>query len=72
MKVVKMITDDSGDDYWNNHWHYISNWGDAPRVLCDGHVFGEGESSAEYETKIGKVSCPSCIKIIKEMKAVKL
>jgi hypothetical protein len=72
MIVVKMITDDNSMPYTNDYWHYGQKWGDAPRILCDGHVYGFGESEAQFEEKKGKITCPSCIAIIKRVKAIKL
>ena len=71
--VVKMITDDDGEPYGSSKWHYVATWGDTPRTLCEGHVFGGlGESQAEFQTRNGRVTCEKCISIIKEIKAVKL
>jgi len=48
---------------------------DAPRNLCEGQVFGYGESEIQFEekhTKRGGVTCPKCLQQIVAMKAVKL
>jgi len=74
-KLVKIITDEDGFISLSDKWHYISEAGGSECCLCDGQVFGYGEGAAEYEMKEvqrGGVTCPHCIAIIKEHKAVKL
>ncbi len=47
----------------------------SPMTLCTGEVFGLGEGNAEYiekEVKRGGITCPECLKFIREIKAVKL
>jgi len=72
--LVKFITDDDGEPM-PPLWHYPLVIGDANRALCNGHVFGEGESGAKYEVKQvqrGGITCPECLKIIKMFKRIKL
>jgi hypothetical protein len=72
--LVKFITDDDGETM-EPLWHFPMCVGDANRALCNGHVFGEGESSAKFAVKIvqrGGISCPVCLSILKALKKVKL
>lgn len=69
--VVKIIVDDDRVRVKNPKWHYVTSY-DADRTLCCGEAFGLGESRCVYQRKRGKITCPDCIRIIKELKAVKL
>lgn len=71
-KVVKIITDEDGHKIESPKWCYITDWSDSDRALCSGQVFGLGEGSATYKTRQGKITCPQCIAIIKQIKAIKL
>ncbi len=70
--VVKILFNDDGDKEEQPKWHYIEMPDGAERTLCSGEVFGEGEGRAIYKKKRGKITCPSCIQLIKKYKAVKL
>ena len=73
--LVKLITDDDGELTNDASWHYADHHGDASRLFCSGHVFGPGESSAEFETKTvhkGGITCKFCLERIKLVKAIKL
>ncbi len=75
MKVVKFLVNDIGEKEDNPTWHLVQPFGDAPRTVCTGEVFGAGEGSAIYETKNikeGKITCPQCLAIIKWYKSIKL
>ena len=74
--LVRYFTNEDGDTAENDFWHLSdpTSW-DAPRTLCDGQVFGDGESGIEYEAKLvkrGGITCPKCLESVKTMKAVKL
>lgn len=74
-QIVKLITDDDGDLTNDSRWHYVVSFDGADRTLCTLHVFGFGESEAEYKEKTvskGGITCPACLGIIKEFKAIKL
>ena len=70
--VVRFDTNEDGDEEERSDlWHYVFNLPE-PRAFCSGQVFGYGESAIEYEAKRGKITCPECIAMIKEIKKVKL
>lgn len=72
--VVKILIDEDGDVTGNTKWCLVQDnvGNDAPRTVCSGEVFGLGQSSAEFKTKKGKVTCPNCIATIKWFKSIKL
>jgi len=73
--LVKLITDDDGMKIDNPQWHFPLNIGGANRILCNGHVFGYGESIAEFKLKTvkrGGLTCEDCKKILKAFKQFKL
>lgn len=75
MEVVKITHDEDGRKVHDPKWHYVTNWADAPRTLCGGEVFGEGEGSAVFKTKQlkkGSITCGVCIEFIKEIKSIPL
>lgn len=72
--LVKFITDDDGESM-APLWHFPIVVGASNVAICNGHVFGYGESSATYETKVvqrGGITCDHCKHIIKSLKKVKL
>lgn len=74
-QVVQLITDDDGDKTDDQRWHYVVSFDGADRTLCTLHVFGFGESVAEFNEKTvkkGGITCESCLRIIKEFKTIKL
>jgi len=70
--IVKIIYDEDGEKVENPKWCLVISPDGANRTFCKGEVFGFGEGSAVYEDKIGRVTCPKCIKEIKLIKSVKL
>lgn len=73
MKLVKIKYDDYGEKIDNPKWCYVFFCAGGETQLCQGQFFGEGESEVVYITKnTGKVTCPECIAIIKEIKSIKL
>lgn len=72
--LVKLITDDSGEEYENPTWHAINPFNDSHRTLCEGHVYGFGESHAIFEIKRVErgVPCPKCQAILRYFKSIKL
>lgn len=72
MKVVKITRDEDGEKIDHPKWCWFYNTGGSDNTLCTGQVFGYGEGSAEYKMKEGKITCPDCIAIIREIKAIKL
>lgn len=72
--LVKITSNDDGDKIQNPKWHWIMTI-DADRTLCGGEAFGEGESNAKFKLKTlkkGGITCPLCLSIIKEIKAIEL
>ena len=72
-ELVKFYTDEDGEPMLP-YWHFVQNI-DARRSLCGGLVFGYGEGSAEYVTKVrdrGGITCPACLGMIKQLKTVRL
>lgn len=69
--LIKVFSDDDGRKVDDRGWCATMNI-DAPRTLCTGEAYGQGESSVVYKTKeSGKVTCPACIKILKTLKEFK-
>lgn len=71
--VVKFTKNDDGekdDGLWHYAFHLTGN-----QKLCTGEFYGIGESSAIFKTKgveKGGINCPKCLRIINEMKSIKL
>ena len=73
MVLVKITHDDDGYKIDEPKWCYSILAAGSATQLCEGQVYGLGESDVKYKVKVtGKVTCPHCIAIIKELKAVKL
>lgn len=75
MKLVKILVSDDGEKQKYAKWHLVEHYGDSPRTICTGEVFGCGEGTAEYKEKISKkggVTCQKCLSIIKWYKDLKL
>jgi hypothetical protein len=70
--VVKITINDDGDRIDSPKWHYINDHGSGQNTLCTGEYFGIGESAAEYEQRKGKVTCPECLALIRQIKTVRL
>lgn len=71
----KYMGDENPDDWGDGGWHLIIFNEDDPRIFCSGIVFLDGSTTVEYETKEvkrGGITCPDCLKKIKNIKAVKL
>jgi len=76
-QLVKIFCDTNGvpRDIDRQYWHLVYHHGSGDQTLCEGEYFGGGESGCEFETKEvkrGGITCPNCLEIIKNMKAVKL
>ena len=75
--LVKITVDDDGNPKYDAHvWHLVdpSNW-QGKAALCTAEFLGEGESEVVFETKEtlrGGITCPSCMKMLKEYKRVRL
>jgi len=67
-KVVKIITDDYGEQKKNkNVWHLsILSCGD-PCTLCEGEFYGMGQSNCTYKEKIVKSNGVTCIECLKHI-----
>jgi hypothetical protein len=73
MKLVKILVSDDGEKQDAPKWHLVQNFGDSPRTVCPGEVFGMGEGSAVFKEKnTGKITCHQCIEIVKWFKDIKL
>lgn len=70
--VVKITKDDDGEKIPYAKWCFVIEITGGNAAFCSGQFFGDGESSCEYETKEGKITCPECISLIKTIKQVKL
>jgi hypothetical protein len=73
--LVKILENEDGEKQRYAKWHLVVTWGDSPRTLCTGEVFGYGEGSAMFKRRFvesGGITCPECLKIIHEMKKIKL
>lgn len=74
-KLVKLITNDDGDEE-APFWHLVDPANDmGPATLCTGEFFGAGESSCTYEVKAvkrGGITCPNCLGKLRTYKAVRL
>lgn len=75
--VVKFTVDPMGDPTPKEDqvWHLMREYDGAPRAFCSGEVYGEGESRAEYkekDVKVGGISCPKCMEMIKGIKSIRL
>lgn len=72
--LVMILSSDDGEKRDDPVWHL--NYGrDAERTFCEGEAFGIGESGCDYKTKVtkrGGITCPECLKMIKEIKAIRL
>ena len=74
-QLVRTFTTDDGERNESPRWHWFQIHGDAKRTLCTGEAFGPGESAVEYEikeVKRGGITCEDCLKIIKDIKEIKL
>lgn len=74
--LVRFLSTEDGEEPQgtDKKWHWIISV-DASRALCSGQVFGYGESAIDYEIKLvkkGGITCPNCLQMIKEFKAIKL
>jgi hypothetical protein len=76
-KLVQIIKDDDGfpkDDA--DVWHLVDPCNDqGPAALCTQEFFGIGESVCEFKTKMvnaGGITCPECLRKIRDYKAVRL
>jgi hypothetical protein len=76
MNLVTILTDEDGLPHEKaGKWHLVQNFGDSSRTVCSGEVFGYGEGSATYKTKVvkrGGITCENCLRIIKWHKSIKL
>jgi len=75
--LVKILSSDDGYkiELKNQVWHYVVTSCGGSATLCEGEYFGMGESGCEYEgkrVKRGGITCPKCISIIKDFKAIKI
>jgi len=72
-RIVKITRDDNGERKLYAKWCLIDPCNpQGQATLCTKEFFGEGESSCEYETRIGNITCPMCIEYIRSYKKIKL
>lgn len=73
--VVKILFDDDGEKRDEPVWCLSEFVDGAPRTLCSGEVYGDGESSVIYKEKTverGGITCDNCKSIINRIKSIKL
>lgn len=72
-EVAKLNTDFDGNKYGNSYWHYVTQISGDPAIICTGEFINESAGgSDDTEIKIGKITCPECLSMIREYKAIKL
>jgi hypothetical protein len=74
-QLVKLLTHDDGDPADNDDWHLSVVRAGSTALLCTGEFYGYGEGGATAETKSvlkGGITCPDCLRDIREIKAVRL
>lgn len=72
--LIKLITNDDGEEIQNPKWHITQPFGDSDRTLCSGEAYGLGESGAIFEGKFGSLKdcdCPKCLEIVSWFKKLK-
>jgi hypothetical protein len=71
--LVKIKVDDNGEKKRSPKWCLVDPCSyQGSSNLCTHEYFGIGESACVYETKVGKITCPECIRIIKTYQKIKL
>lgn len=74
--LVKFIQDEGMDeDYKDEYWHLSTTACGDPQKFCTNEVYGEGQGNAKGTVKIrqkGGITCPECLKQIKQIKSIKL
>ena len=75
--LVQIISNDDGDFTPTDKlgWCLAVFSGGGYNTLCTGEFFGDGEGIATYKekhTKRGGITCPKCLSMIKDFKAIKL
>lgn len=73
--LVKILSDDRGEKRDSPVWCLSHQVTGGSATLCGGEYYGEGESGCEFKvknTQKGGITCHECIRIIKEIKSVKL
>ncbi len=74
-EVIKIYVHDDREKVKYPKWHLIQDWGDTPRILCDGSVFLMGDGDVKYDIKEverGGITCPECLSILKHFKDIRL
>ena len=74
-ELVKITHTEDGDKIHKPYWCLSVFHAGSLMTFCDNQVFGLGEGIAKYKTKqkeVGGITCPNCLRRIKEIKAVKL
>jgi hypothetical protein len=74
-RLVKILSYDDGEKANRRGWCWIVNNDGTDRTLCDGVAFGFGDSGCEYKQRVverGGITCKTCLKLIKEFKAIAL
>lgn len=79
--ILKMTRNEEGEKKpYGNLWHAGGTDGGVNSLLCSGEVFDEeGSVDAEgfakcisKEVPRGGITCPNCLAIIRQIKAIKL
>lgn len=73
--IVKILTADDGEKRDGQVWCLVQIRTGDPCTLCTGEFFGLGQSGCKFKAKTvdkGGITCPDCLSIIKELKALKL
>jgi hypothetical protein len=72
--VVKIIATNESDRHFepellNSDWHGVVSYGLGPRTVCGIQLEGD-DGYAGGESKRGFITCPACLGIVREIKAI--
>jgi hypothetical protein len=74
-ELVKILSDDDGEEIETPVWHLAASHCGDPSVLCTKEQYGFGQSDCVYKVKVvkrGGITCQECMKMLLEFKSVKL
>jgi len=75
--VAKQLVDEDGEvvPVSDQVWHLVWSVTGDSALFCTGEYVEEGCGNGEYELRYverGRITCPKCIKQIKDIRSVKL